>query len=57
MYKDKAIDEIRERRKKLFKEKYNNSIEKFINDAKKWQQKNPQKVVNLRKVRLLKKAS
>jgi len=56
MYKDKAIDEIRDRRKKLLLKQYNGSIENLINEAISWQHKNPQKVTHLRKIKLLQKA-
>jgi hypothetical protein len=57
MYKDPVIEEIRDRRKKLVREKYHGSIEEFLDAAKEYQKKHHEKVVNLHEDKKLKKAS
>ena len=46
MYHDDAIEEMRERRRKLLKEKYDGSLERLFNDADQWQKKHPERVVH-----------
>jgi len=47
--KDNAVEEIRERRRKLIKEKYAGSISRLIDEAIRWQKQHPDRVVDLRK--------
>ncbi len=44
--KDEAIEAIRQRRRKLFREKYNGSIDQLVAAAIKWEQKHPEQVVH-----------
>ncbi len=46
MIRDEAIEEIRERRRKLINEQYGGSIDRFLDDAIEWQKKHPERVVN-----------
>jgi hypothetical protein len=57
MIRDEAIEEIRERRRRLIKEQYGGSMDRFIDDADEWQKKHPEKVVRPERIRELKKAS
>ena len=43
--KDQAIDEIRERRRTLFKKKYGGSIDEMVSAAMEIDRKHPSKVV------------
>jgi hypothetical protein len=54
---NKAVEEIRERRKKLLKDNYNGSIDKFIDEAIKWEKQHSEKIVNLHKIQEMLKAS
>ncbi|MFO7871154.1 MAG: hypothetical protein R6V03_06945 [Kiritimatiellia bacterium] len=47
--KDPAVEEIRERRRKLIKERYHGSVERFIDEAMAWAKDHPDRVVDLRK--------
>lgn len=47
---NKAVEEIRERRRRLLKENYNDSINKFIDEAIKWEKKHPEKIINLHRM-------
>ncbi len=49
--KDHAVEEIRARRRKLLKDKYDGSIARMIEDGMQWQAKHPDRVVDLRKRR------
>jgi hypothetical protein len=44
---DEAIEEIRNRRKKMLLEDFGGSIERFGEEARKWQCEHPDRVVNL----------
>jgi hypothetical protein len=57
MIRDEAIEEIRERRRKLLKEEYGGSIDRFFDDADKWQKEHPTQVVHPERVRELRNAS
>jgi hypothetical protein len=57
MIRDEAIEEIRERRRRLIKEQYGGSIDRFLDDAEKWQKEHPEQVVRPERIRELKKAS
>ncbi len=57
MIRDEAIEEIRERRRRLIKEQYGGSIDRFLDDAEEWQKKHPERVVHPERIRELKKAS
>ena len=57
MIYDEAIEEMRERRRKLMKEKYGNSPERLFDDADKWQKNHPERVVHPKQTMMLKKAS
>ena len=46
MYKDKAIEEIRERRRMLFKNKYHNSVSELVAAGKKFEQDHPERFVD-----------
>lgn len=43
MYKDTAIEEIRERRRVLFKTKYHNSVSELVTAGKKLEQEHPER--------------
>lgn len=45
MIRDEAIEEIRERRRLMIQEQYEGSIERFLDDAEKWQKEHPEKIV------------
>ena len=57
MIRDEAIEEIRERRRRLIKEQYGGSIDRFLDDAEEWQKKHPERVVHPQRIREMKKAS
>jgi hypothetical protein len=57
MIRDEAIEEIRERRRRLIKEQYGGSIDRFLDDAEEWQKKHPEQVVHPERIREMKKAS
>jgi hypothetical protein len=57
MIRDEAIEEIRERRRKLLKEQYDGSIDRLLDDAEQWQKKHPERVVHPERARELPKAS
>jgi hypothetical protein len=46
--KDTAVEEIRQRRRKMIHEKYGGSISTFIKEAESWQESHKRKVVSLR---------
>lgn len=54
--RDEVIEEIRERRKKMLREDFDNSIKRFGEEAQRWQQEHPERVVNLRARRGYRKA-
>jgi hypothetical protein len=43
MFKDAAIEEIRERRRMLFKNKYHNSVSELIAAGKKYELEHPER--------------
>lgn len=49
MSEDPTVEEVRERRRKLLKEKYQNSIGKLVSEGSKWEREHPHKTVDLRK--------
>ena len=57
MIRDEAIEEMRERRRKLIKDKYDNSLDRLFDDADKWQKQHPERIVHPERVIRLKKAS
>jgi hypothetical protein len=57
MIRDEAIEEIRERRRRLLKELYGGSIDRFLDDAEEWQKKHPERIVHPERARELPKAS
>jgi len=46
--RDEAIEQIRERRKKMLQEEFDGSIKRFGEEACRWQQQHPERIVNLR---------
>ncbi len=57
MFHDEAIEEMRQRRWKMLKEQYNNSLQLFFNDADQWQKQHPDRIAHLKKESHLKKTS
>lgn len=57
MLHDEPIEEIRKRRRELFKKKYHGSIDELIESGKKYQKEHPEKFADFPKKKLLKKAS
>lgn len=51
MIRDEAIEEIRERRRRMIKEQYNGSFDRLLDDAEKWQKEHPDRIVHPVKVR------
>ena len=48
---DQEVEEIRKRRQRIHREDYGGSIDKFVEDARRWGREHPDKVVNLKKKR------
>ena len=48
---DREVEEIRKRRRRILRDDYGGSIERFVEDARDWGQKHPEKVVNLKRKR------
>jgi hypothetical protein len=46
MFHDDAIEEMRDRRRKLLKEKYDGSLDRLFNDAEQWQKQHPERIVH-----------
>ena len=46
---DAAIEEIRERRRQLWRQLYGGSASQFVRESQVWQKAHPSRVVNLRK--------
>jgi len=46
MIRDDAIEEIRERRRKLIKDNYGDSVDRFFDDAEAWQKTHPERLVH-----------
>jgi len=57
MIYDEAIEEMRERRRKLMKEKYDNSPDRLFEEADKWQKEHPDRVAHPQRTVVMKKAS
>ncbi|MDD5675061.1 MAG: hypothetical protein PHC61_12910 [Chitinivibrionales bacterium] len=55
MIHDDAIEEIRERRRKLLKDHYGNSIDRFFDEAEEWQKKHPERIAHPERTREYKK--
>lgn len=49
---DAAIEEIRDRRRQLWRSRYAGSPSRFVHDAQAWQKAHPAHVVNLRSRRV-----
>ena len=47
MYRDDAVEEIRQRRKELLQKQFGGSMKRFGEAAREWQRKHPDQVVNL----------
>jgi len=47
--KDKAIEEIRSRRRRLIREKYDGSVVKFVHGAIEWEHQHPERVIRIRR--------
>ena len=45
---DKAVEEIRERRRRLWQSRYGGSVHRFVQAMDSWQKAHPRRVVNLR---------
>ena len=45
MIRDEAIEEMRERRRRMMDEHYDGSIERLIDEAEQWQWEHPDRVV------------
>ena len=56
MIHDEAIEEIRERRRRMIKEQYGGSIDRFLDEAEEWQKKHPEQLAHPQHIRDLKKA-
>jgi hypothetical protein len=56
MIRDEAIEEIRERRRRMIKEQYGGSIDRFLDEAEEWQKKHPEQLAHPQRIRELKKA-
>ena len=48
---DREVEEIRKRRRRILRSDYGGSIERFVEDARRWSREHPEKVVDLRKRR------
>ena len=46
---DKAVEEIRERRRRLWQSRYGGSVHRFVKEMDAWQKAHPRRVANLRK--------
>jgi hypothetical protein len=46
---DPQVEEIRKRRRRILQVHYDGSIDRFVEDATRWSQEHPEKVVDLRK--------
>ena len=54
---DKEVEEIRSRRRKLLREKYNGNINILIDEAMNWQKENPDKIDSPKRNKKTKQAS
>jgi hypothetical protein len=57
MIHDQAVEQIRERRRRILRERYAGSIDRWMDGAQKWQREHPDRVVTLEDVRRIRKAS
>jgi len=48
---DHEVEEIRKRRRRILRDDYGGSIERFVEDAGRWGREHPEKVVDLKKKR------
>jgi hypothetical protein len=55
MIRDEAIEEIRERRRRMIEEQYGGSIDRFLDDAEEWQKKHPEQLAHPQRIQDLKK--
>jgi hypothetical protein len=55
MIRDEAIEEIRERRRRMIKEQYGGSIDHLLDEAEEWQKKHPEQLAHPQRIRELKK--
>ena len=47
--KDKIVEEIRSRRQKLIRERYQGSVAKFVRGAIEWEHQHPDRVIHTRR--------
>jgi hypothetical protein len=47
--KDRIVEEIRSRRRKLMREKYHGSAEKLVHEAIEWARQHPERVIHARR--------
>jgi hypothetical protein len=50
MIRDEIIEEIRERRRKLIRDEFGGSIDKFFDEAARWQKQHPELMVQPNKL-------
>ena len=48
---DHEVEEIRKRRRRILRDDYGGSIERFVEDARRWGREHPEQVVDLKKER------
>lgn len=48
---DREVEEIRKRRRRILRTAYGGSIDRFVQDARRWGREHPDKVVDLSKRR------
>ena len=48
---DREVEEIHRRRRRILRADYGGSIERLVQDARRWSREHPEKVVDLRKRR------
>ena len=46
---DREVEEIRKRRRRILRDECGGSIERFVEDARRWGRQHPDKVVDLKK--------
>jgi hypothetical protein len=54
---DKEVEEVRSRRKELLKREFDGSMEKFGEAARAWEREHPERVVDVRGLRSLRKTA
>ena len=47
--KDRIVEEIRSRRRRLMREKYHGSAEKLVREAIEWERQHPDRVIHARR--------